>query len=502
MVTALVNAAVFGASFYWLWLMSVIGAGEGAAPDIFRLTLFWLAVNAAVYTANRVFLREARSMPALAFVNLILYVLQIAGLMFFFSEFREITQYNILAWALIFGTTVFTVLCCLSQSGPSRIRLFFEFSVIYLIIFLFVQAGDGFRVIYSLPVFFTVLLNLACLFHLRINAGKPGSGDSARKAGTLIPIAVIIPVFAVLAYILLSFVGPLGDGLNTLLNGLIAALVFAARLIAKPLTWLADILMKNEPGAEPEPEPGQEPGQEPDPDPDPAPDFSLPGTVIFLVFMAGMTVYLLYRMRKWRFKTGGSSVLSARKSRAGFFDALKALCREIRARLCFFAVSLARRSTPQGVYLRMERLGARNKLFRAKGETHTHYLERWKHLALRQNKQDLAGLISKLQQDLQGKFYGKSAVAFISQEELLFLRKNMRFIFAKEEKRVRKKHLCPVCEEHGFSQEGSYEICPVCGWEDDRLQLKNPDYESGANRMSLNRARKAYAEGKKVWRTS
>ncbi|MFC9970513.1 CPCC family cysteine-rich protein [Spirillospora sp. NPDC127200] len=32
---------------------------------------------------------------------------------------------------------------------------------------------------------------------------------------------------------------------------------------------------------------------------------------------------------------------------------------------------------------------------------------------------------------------------------------------------------------------GSYEICPVCFWEDDAMQLRWPDWEVGANRISL-----------------
>ncbi len=32
---------------------------------------------------------------------------------------------------------------------------------------------------------------------------------------------------------------------------------------------------------------------------------------------------------------------------------------------------------------------------------------------------------------------------------------------------------------------GSYAICPVCGWEDDHVQLRHPDLAGGANRPSL-----------------
>jgi hypothetical protein len=43
-------------------------------------------------------------------------------------------------------------------------------------------------------------------------------------------------------------------------------------------------------------------------------------------------------------------------------------------------------------------------------------------------------------------------------------------------------YTCPCCGYLVFEQEpGSYDICPVCGWEDDLSQLRFPT-TSGANR--------------------
>jgi hypothetical protein len=39
---------------------------------------------------------------------------------------------------------------------------------------------------------------------------------------------------------------------------------------------------------------------------------------------------------------------------------------------------------------------------------------------------------------------------------------------------------------------GTFEICPVCFWEDDGVQYEDPDYEGGANGISLNIARENY----------
>lgn len=60
------------------------------------------------------------------------------------------------------------------------------------------------------------------------------------------------------------------------------------------------------------------------------------------------------------------------------------------------------------------------------------------------------------------------------------------------------KFKCPVCGKYYFEEDSDFDICEVCGWENDGLQNANPDYAGGANKMSLNQAREAYAKGEKV----
>ena len=54
---------------------------------------------------------------------------------------------------------------------------------------------------------------------------------------------------------------------------------------------------------------------------------------------------------------------------------------------------------------------------------------------------------------------------------------------------------CPCCGKKLVSE---YEICTVCNWENDPIQLEHPDTRRGANKMTLVEARKAFLEGKKV----
>lgn len=57
---------------------------------------------------------------------------------------------------------------------------------------------------------------------------------------------------------------------------------------------------------------------------------------------------------------------------------------------------------------------------------------------------------------------------------------------------IKNKRKCPVCKKHYFSEDNSYEICPICGWEDDPIQRKDKNFKGGANKLSLKEARKEY----------
>lgn len=57
------------------------------------------------------------------------------------------------------------------------------------------------------------------------------------------------------------------------------------------------------------------------------------------------------------------------------------------------------------------------------------------------------------------------------------------------------KIVCPVC---GKTKVGEYDICPICNWENDPIQLDHPDLSGGANHMSLKEAQTAYQNGEPV----
>ncbi|MEA4964798.1 MAG: CPCC family cysteine-rich protein [Oscillospiraceae bacterium] len=58
--------------------------------------------------------------------------------------------------------------------------------------------------------------------------------------------------------------------------------------------------------------------------------------------------------------------------------------------------------------------------------------------------------------------------------------------------------ICECCGNAVLSPSSEFEICPICGWEDDDIQNDNPDMSGGANDMSLNEAKAAYLTGRKI----
>lgn len=58
------------------------------------------------------------------------------------------------------------------------------------------------------------------------------------------------------------------------------------------------------------------------------------------------------------------------------------------------------------------------------------------------------------------------------------------------------RRACPCCGHRTLDDlcPGSYEICPVCFWEDDLIQFEDPEFHGGANRVSLTQARENYAQ--------
>jgi hypothetical protein len=61
---------------------------------------------------------------------------------------------------------------------------------------------------------------------------------------------------------------------------------------------------------------------------------------------------------------------------------------------------------------------------------------------------------------------------------------------------VTTKYACPCCGYHTLAEQppGTFEICPVCYWEDDNVQYSDPTLKGGANEDSLEEARANFKE--------
>jgi hypothetical protein len=53
---------------------------------------------------------------------------------------------------------------------------------------------------------------------------------------------------------------------------------------------------------------------------------------------------------------------------------------------------------------------------------------------------------------------------------------------------------CAVCGLHEIAYD--FDICPICGWQDDLLQNVEPDFTGGANELSLHQYKETWKKTK------
>ncbi len=76
------------------------------------------------------------------------------------------------------------------------------------------------------------------------------------------------------------------------------------------------------------------------------------------------------------------------------------------------------------------------------------------------------------------------------------IKKNRRWEYRIENMPGPRPHICPVCGEYTFVDMHSYDICPICDWEDTGFEIF-PDEQPGISMMSLNDHKKWFEEQRK-----
>lgn len=58
-------------------------------------------------------------------------------------------------------------------------------------------------------------------------------------------------------------------------------------------------------------------------------------------------------------------------------------------------------------------------------------------------------------------------------------------------------HMCPVCGEYKFPDFASFDICPICGWEDNGVDLDDENGGWGTNGKTIFQVKKEFEEKRK-----
>ena len=53
---------------------------------------------------------------------------------------------------------------------------------------------------------------------------------------------------------------------------------------------------------------------------------------------------------------------------------------------------------------------------------------------------------------------------------------------------------CPCCDYFTLGERGGYEICPICFWEDDGIDIDDSDEHSGPNHITLREGRQNFGK--------
>jgi uncharacterized Zn finger protein (UPF0148 family) len=56
---------------------------------------------------------------------------------------------------------------------------------------------------------------------------------------------------------------------------------------------------------------------------------------------------------------------------------------------------------------------------------------------------------------------------------------------------------CQCCGSPVIRERDAFEVCPICGWEDDPSQARDPGLAGGANKSSLYDARERWRQSRR-----
>lgn len=372
------------------------------------------------------FMRRERTIPALVAVGTVLWGVGSLVLLLRFSTLVGILA-NVFGVFSVLTVVLFGVRACMEVPAAAGSIAALEGTTLFFLFFMWVYRVYELEVFYVLPLLAATLLSLSVVMYQRLSAVGGTGGHGRLRA-----LAVVLPVLAIIVAELVLFMAfgaeVLGQGALMLYYGVLYCLKLMWSLFERFLFWLFSLFPAEEGELvmEPPPEMIVVEGM---PEEVQLPPWLLIalGAVGICVVLAAV-IYILFRLRNVRVvgrKFGGTGT-AVKRERLPFRRWLRRLLTMLRSRLLVIWILVAKRGTPQELYLYLKRAGRRLDCRQQTGETPCAFVRRMAHAAENDADPELPQALEQLATALGACLYAKTPPEPLSKNVVLCIRRKFR----------------------------------------------------------------------------
>lgn len=428
-VAALISDIILLNSLFLLF--SSLETGVGMEPGY----LLWVLCGLFTYLCNRLFLGKSRPLPAVFFLNFLLFAAQMVLFYFYGVNIGGFPAWFFAVSFLIY-TTSRAYSLVVTPITAVKTLVYVECSFLGVLAFLSVQLGPTFTVspLHNLVVFGAFILNLTALITTRIAGEKSRTLFMSKMQGVFSLGTVFLLIGALLSTFFLFLSQGVTAGLSRLFVFITQIVGAVFRFIWKALDYLLSLIPAPpnydvtlpEPGFMPVP--SEAAAEKP---------IAVEAWVIVAVLCVAaaavvfLIAYLIFRFRKVRIgRSLGSEGREEPQSRIIRPVGIKRVFARLLFEIRFFIGRIVHRNTPPGILLMLQRRARLHRITRHPGETHRRYLSRLILSLHREQDEPLAALAARLADELDTYYFDpgrpkKGSRSSLTGADVSFLKKGL-----------------------------------------------------------------------------